>query len=138
MQLDGFNSYGSGNILKLIKIWMNKSRYTHMKKRMKKKGGQVRSRQWQLDCIEGPGPFSKVSNLNIAVWIMHENQWNYHMSVLQDLTVVSSFECQNDTLFSLSLYSIFLLFPQKNWVAFQISRCFKILFSLLFKNTSNC
>ena len=56
----------------------------------------------------------------------------------RNLAVVSSFECQNDTLFSLSLYSIFLLFSQKNRVAFQISRCFKIFFSLLFKHTSNC
>ena len=99
-----------------------------MEKGMKKKVGEDRSRQWHSNYRDGPGPFSKVSNLNNAVWIMHENHWNCHMSVLQESDCCLIFWVPKWYLFSLSLYSIFLLFPQKNWVAFQISRCFKIFF----------
>ena len=99
-----------------------------MEKGMKKKGGHDRSRQWHSNYKEGPGPFSKVSNLNITVWIVHENNWNCHMFVLQESDCCLIFWVPKWYLISLSfIYSIFLSISP-NWVAFQISRCFKIFF----------
>ena len=58
-------------------------------------------------------PF-KVSTLNIAVWVMHENLENATCLSFRYLIVIPSFEWQNATLFSPSLYSIFLsISPEK-------------------------
>ena len=56
----------------------------------------------------------------------------------RNLTVVSSFECQNDTLFLFLLYiPYFFLFPQIELPS-KYQGASKFSFSLLFKHTSNC
>ena len=52
----------------------------------------------------------------------------------RNLTVVSSFECQNDTLFSLSLYSIFLSISQEKLSCLPN---IKVLQNFLFSSFSN-
>ena len=102
---------------------------------MKEKGGQDRSRQWHSNYREGPGPFSKFSNLNIAVWIMHENHWNCHMSVLQESDCCLIFWVPKWYLiFSFFIFHISFYFPRKIELPSKYQGASKFSF-LFFSNT---
>ena len=106
-----------------------------MEKGMKIKGGQDRSRQWHSNYRVGPGPFSKVSNLNIAVWIMHENHWNCHMSVLQESDCCLIFWVPKWYLiFSFFILHISFYFPRKIELSSKYQGASKFSF-LFFSNT---
>ena len=106
-----------------------------MEKGMKKKGGQDRSRQWHSNYREGPGPFSKVSNLNIAVWIMHESHWNCHMAVLQESDCCLIFWVPKWYLiFSFFIFHISFYFPRKIELPSKYQGASKFSF-LFFSNT---